>query len=82
MAVSLYDLSVTTSLQILGAMEGFLGKRLAHFEESKTDPNSVLNERLHRDMQPFSFQVWNRVHQSLGGIAMMSVASPFTSARA
>jgi hypothetical protein len=68
MAVSLYDLSVTTYLQILGAMEGFLSKGLAHRQESKIDPNSILDERLYDDMRPFSFQVWNTVHQSLGAV--------------
>src|SRR5215471_7598373 len=68
MAVSLYDLSVTNYLQILGAMEGFLGKGLAHFQENKTDPNSVVDERLCGDMLPFKFQVWATAHHSLGAI--------------
>jgi len=68
MAVSLYDLSVTNYLQTLGAMEGFLAKGLTHFQEGKTDPNAVLDERLHSDMLPFKFQVWATAHHSLGAI--------------
>jgi uncharacterized protein len=68
MAVSLYDLSVTNYLQTLGAMEGFLGKGLAHFEEKKADPNTMLDERLHADMLPFKFQVWATAHHSLSAI--------------
>jgi hypothetical protein len=68
MAISLYDLSVTNYLQTLGAMEGFLAKGLTHFQETKTDPNTVLDERLHSDMLPFKFQVWATAHHSLGAI--------------
>ena len=68
MAISLYDLSVTNYLQTLGAMEGFLGKGLSHFQETKADPNAVLDERLCGDMLPFKFQVWATAHHSLGAI--------------
>ncbi len=68
MAVSLYDLSVANYLQILGGVEGFLAKGLSHFQEAKTDPNAILDERLYADMAPFKFQVWATVHHSLGAI--------------
>jgi uncharacterized protein len=68
MAVSLYDLSVANYLQTLGAVEGFLAKGLSHFQESKSDPNAVLDERLRSDMLPFKFQVWATAHHSLGAI--------------
>ena len=68
MAVSLYELSVTNYLQTLGGMEGFLAKGLTHFQDGKTDPNAVLDERLYSDMAPFKFQVWATAHHSLGAI--------------
>ena len=68
MAISLYDLSVANYLQTLGAVEGFLGKGLAHFQEAKADPNAILDERLCGDMLPFKFQVWATAHHSLGAI--------------
>jgi uncharacterized protein len=68
MAVSLYDLSVTNYLQTLGAMEGFLGKGIAHFQEKQTDPNTILEERLYADMLPFKFQVWSTAHHSRSAI--------------
>ena len=68
MAISLYDLSVANYLQTLGGVEGFLAKGLTHFECTKTDPNTVLDERLHADMLPFKFQVWATAHHSLGAI--------------
>jgi hypothetical protein len=68
MTISLYDLSVANYLQTLGAMEGFLAKGLAHFEERKADPNEVLDTKLFADMLPFKFQVWAAAHHSSSAI--------------
>jgi uncharacterized protein len=68
MAISLYELSVTNFLQILGGVEGFLGRGLAHFQEKKTDPGEILEARLAPDMLPFKFQLHSTVHHSLGAI--------------
>jgi hypothetical protein len=65
MAVSLYDLSVATYLQILGGMEGVLAKGLAHFQGGA---DAVIEERLYPDMAPLKFQVWATVHHTLGAI--------------
>jgi hypothetical protein len=68
MAVSLYDLSVATYVQVLGGLEGVLGRGLTHFKENKTDPNEVLEARLYADMLPFRVQVLVTAHHSLGAI--------------
>src|SRR5579864_8596361 len=68
MTISLYDSTVTNFVQTLGAMEGFLAKGLAHFKESKVDPNEIVETRLYPDMLPFRFQVVSTVHHSLGDI--------------
>jgi hypothetical protein len=68
MAVSLYDLSVTNYLQTLGAVEGFIGKSLSHFNDNKVDANEIADVRLAPDMLPFRFQVHSTVHHSLGAI--------------
>jgi hypothetical protein len=68
MAISLYDASVGSYLQMLGAMGGFLDKGLAHFKENHTDLNAVVETRLIADMQPFRFQVQQAVHHSMGTI--------------
>ncbi len=68
MATSLYELSVTNYLQMLGGMEGFLGRGLAHFQENKIDPNEIVETRLHPDMLPFRFQVLATAHHSIGAI--------------
>ncbi len=68
MAISLYDLSVTSFLQVLGGVDGFLTTGLAHFKEQGIDPNEILETRLHPDMLPFRFQVVSLAHHSAGGV--------------
>jgi hypothetical protein len=65
MAVSLYDLSVATYLQVLGGMEGVLAKGLTHLQGGA---DALVEERLHADMAPFKFQVWATVHHTIGAI--------------
>lgn len=68
MAISLYDLSIGTYLQTLGAVEGILAKGAAHFQEQKADATAILDERLHTDMLPLKFQIHSTIHHSLGAI--------------
>jgi hypothetical protein len=68
MAVSLYDLSVANYLQTLGGVEGFLGKSLSHFSDSKVNAGDVADSRLAPDMLPFRFQIHAVIHHSLGAI--------------
>ena len=68
MALSLYDACVPNFLQIVGAVEGFLGKGAAHFKEKGIDPNSVVDAKLADDMLPFSFQVRSVANHSIGAI--------------
>jgi hypothetical protein len=78
MAISLYDLSVTSFLQTLGGVEGFLAKGLAHAKDKNLDPNEIVETRLFADMAPFRFQVVSLAHHSAGGIrgAMAGHFSP------
>ncbi len=68
MAISLYDLSVTSYLQTLGGVIGFMEKGLAHCTANGTDPNDIVETRLIADMLPFRFQVQSVAHHSLGAI--------------
>jgi hypothetical protein len=68
MAVSLYDLTVPSYLQTLGAIEGVLSKGAAYCKENNIDPNSVVETRLAPDMLPFRFQVVAVAHHSAGAI--------------
>ncbi|MDH7973318.1 DUF1993 domain-containing protein [Sphingomonas sp. AR_OL41] len=57
MATSLYDLSVATFLQTVGAVAGFLEKTAGHCAATGTDPDDLVNARLYPDMAPFHFQI-------------------------
>ena len=69
MAVSLYDLSVASYLQVLPAIEGCLKKADEHFAANKIDADAVADIRLAPDMLPFRFQVHSVAHHSQGAIA-------------
>ena len=68
MATSLYDLSVASYLQTLGAVAGFLERGLDHCRENDVDPNTIVETRLFPDMAPFRFQIWSVRHHSIGAI--------------
>ncbi len=68
MPVPLYDISVATYLQALGAVDGFLEKGKAHLEENNIDLQEVVDTRLYPDMNSFQFQVISVAHHSMGSI--------------
>ncbi|WP_309605523.1 DUF1993 domain-containing protein [Phenylobacterium sp.] len=68
MAISLYDVSVTSFLQVLGGVSGFLDRGLTHCQENGVDPESIVATRLIETMLPFRFQVISVAHHSLGAI--------------
>jgi len=68
MAISLYDVSVASYLQTLGAVTGFLDRGLAHCRDNNIDPEEVVASRLFSDMLPFRFQVLSVAHHSIGAI--------------
>jgi hypothetical protein len=78
MAISLYDVSVTSFLQVLGGVSGFMERGLAHCQDNGIDPESIVETRFYQDMQPFSFQIIQVAHQSKGAMeaAKAGVFSP------
>ncbi|MBV1879586.1 MAG: DUF1993 domain-containing protein [Pseudomonadales bacterium] len=79
MSVSLYDISVTSYLQVLGAVEGFLEKGRVYCGENNIDLDKVVETRLYPDMNPFRFQVISVAHHSMGsmkGLASGEFAPP------
>jgi hypothetical protein len=68
MAISLYDATVASYLQTLGAVSGILDRGLAHCAETGADPAALVATRLHDDMLPLAFQIWSVEHHSLGAI--------------
>jgi len=68
MAISLYDISVASYLQVLGGVAGVLDKGAAHCAANGIDLNDVVETRLIEDMRPFRFQIVSVAHHSLGAI--------------
>jgi hypothetical protein len=66
MAIPLYDASVMTYLQTLGAVSGFLDRGLSHCRENGIDPEEIVETRLFPDMHPFRFQIQQVVLHSVG----------------
>jgi len=67
-AISLYDTSVGSYLQTLGALSGVLEKGRRHCEANGIDLKEVVATRLYPDMNPFRFQPFAAVHLSLGAL--------------
>ncbi len=68
MTVSLYDMTVGTYQQILGAVDGFLTKTREHFDDDKSSLDEIVSTRLHDDMLPFEFQLKSTIYQAIGAI--------------
>ena len=83
MAISLYDVSVGSYLQTLGAVSGFLERGLAHCRDNNVDPEEIVETRLYGDMLPFRFQIISVAHHSIGAIdgVKKGVFGPPTEAR-
>jgi hypothetical protein len=81
MAISLYDLSVPTYLQTIGAASHFLERGLKHLRESGVDPEEIVETRLFPDMLPFRFQVQSIIHHSVHALEAVKLGA-FEAARA
>ena len=68
MAISLYDISVSNYLQVLGGITGVLKKGAEFASENDLDLVEIVETRLRPDMLPFQFQVISVYHHSLGAI--------------
>lgn len=68
MAISLYDASVASYLQVLGGIAKVLAKGEKHAAGGGLDLEQIVSYQLRDDMAPFSFQVISVWHHSLGAI--------------
>jgi hypothetical protein len=71
MAISLYDASVLSYLQILDAAQGVLQKGRAWAEPNGVDPEDLVEARLVGDMHPLRFQLQQVAFHSTGAIEAM-----------
>jgi hypothetical protein len=68
MSISLYDASVALFSQTLGALDGILGRGLAHCQDNGVDPAEFVETRFYGDMAPFRYQVQAAIGHSVGAI--------------
>jgi hypothetical protein len=68
MAITLYDATVPSFLQILAAVRGYLDKALAHANETGADPEAWAETRLYEDMWPLRAQIVSVAHHSRGAL--------------
>jgi hypothetical protein len=68
MAISLYDGSVRSYLQTLGAVSAFLDRSLSYCRANKIEPAEIVETRIFPDMLPFRFQIQQVVFHSAGAI--------------
>lgn len=68
MAISLYDLSVPTFRQSIGAVSGFLDKAARHCAATGMNPDDLVDMRLFFDMAPFHFQIEALSHHAAWGV--------------
>jgi len=77
MAISLYDVSIQSYLQTVGAVVGILEKGNAHCSAEGIDLDEIVQTRLYPDMLPFSFQLHSVAHHSLGAIQAIEAGEFF-----
>ena len=68
MTISLYDVTVPSFRQTLGAMTGLLEKAEAFCSEKGMAPADIIQARLAEDMLPFAYQIKSTAIHSLGAI--------------
>jgi len=69
--ISLYDISVSSYLQIVPAVSRLLDKAVAHFGEQGVEQEEINRWRLHETMLPMRFQIVSVAHHSIGTIKAM-----------
>lgn len=68
MALSFYETSVKSYLQVLDGASGVLDKGASHAAEAGLDLQEMVLARLHDDMMPLHFQIVSLAHHSWGAI--------------
>jgi len=68
MSISLYDATVQTYTQQLGALDRILKRGAAHCSEQQLNLEEIVELRLYPDMLPFRFQVLSTITHSVGAL--------------
>ena len=72
MSINLYQASVPSFLQTLGALSTILTKAAAHAETKKIDPSVLINARLAPDMYAFARQIQIATDHAKGAAARLA----------
>lgn len=68
MAVSFFDLTVSSYIQIVESSSALFAKARTHFEQNGIDLADIVDARIHPDMANFHFQVTSITHHSLAAL--------------
>ncbi|MEM9225871.1 MAG: DUF1993 domain-containing protein [Pseudomonadota bacterium] len=71
MTTPIYKSTIGAMIRQMEAMAGILEKGREHFGLNGIDADAFIDERLHEDMLPFSFQIRSICHSSLGNLEAM-----------
>ncbi len=72
MTINIYQASVPSFLQTLGALSAILTKAAAHAEAKKIDPSVLINARLAPDMLAFARQIQIATDHAKGAAARLA----------
>ncbi|MGB3627127.1 MAG: DUF1993 domain-containing protein [Henriciella sp.] len=68
MSLSLYDAIIPAYSQILGSTKSVLEKGAQHCKSKGKSPDELLDECIHSDMLPLTFQLHSVMHHTLGAL--------------
>ena len=68
MSISLSSVSLSTYIQMVSAASNIIEKAEEFCSENDIDTKDIVEMQLHRDMAPFTFQVFSIAHHSVGSI--------------
>tara|TARA_B100000212_G_scaffold51090_1_gene33115 strand:+ start:701 stop:1222 length:522 start_codon:yes stop_codon:yes gene_type:complete len=68
MSISLSSASLSTYIQMVSAASNIIEKAEEFCSVNDIDTKDIVEMQLHRDMAPFTFQVFSIVHHSVGAI--------------
>ncbi|WP_034296668.1 DUF1993 family protein [Herbaspirillum sp. RV1423] len=76
MSLSMHQVSVPVFIRSLNVLSALLDKAVAHIEEDKLDPESILTARLFEDMYPLTAQIQRASDAAKFGAARLAAVQP------
>ena len=76
MSLTMHQISIPVFIRALNNLSGLLNKAVAHVEENKLDPDSLLTARLFDDMYPLTGQIQRASDAAKFGASRLSAVQP------